>query len=57
MLRTKGWDRALSAQWYGMAIKLDLEARATSSAPALHNDSRMTERCAARRRPLIYRCH
>ncbi len=27
LLRTKGWDRALSAQWYGMAIKLDLEAR------------------------------
>ena len=25
--RTKGWDRSLSAQWYGMAIKLDLEAR------------------------------
>jgi hypothetical protein len=25
--RTKGWDSALSAQWYGMAIKLDLEAR------------------------------
>ena len=27
LLRTKGWDRSLSAQWYGMAIKLDLEAR------------------------------
>jgi len=25
--RTKGWDPSLSAQWYGMAIKLDLEAR------------------------------
>jgi Family of unknown function (DUF6958) len=25
--RTKGWDPTLSAQWYGMAIKLDLEAR------------------------------
>lgn len=25
--RTKGWDRSLSARWYGMAIKLDLEAR------------------------------
>jgi hypothetical protein len=25
--QTKGWDDALSAQWYGMAIKLDLEAR------------------------------
>jgi len=25
--RTKGWDRSLSAMWYGMAIKLDLEAR------------------------------
>jgi len=24
---TKGWDPTLSAQWYGMAIKLDLEAR------------------------------
>ena len=24
---TKGWDPSLSAQWYGMAIKLDLEAR------------------------------
>ena len=27
LVRTKGWDRSLSAQWYGMAIKLDLEAR------------------------------
>jgi len=25
--RTKGWDDSLSAMWYGMAIKLDLEAR------------------------------
>jgi hypothetical protein len=25
--RTAGWDPALSARWYGMAIKLDLEAR------------------------------
>jgi hypothetical protein len=25
--QTKGWDRSLSAMWYGMAIKLDLEAR------------------------------
>jgi len=25
--RTKGWDPTLSAPWYGMAIKLDLEAR------------------------------
>ena len=25
--RTKGWDPSLSARWYGMAIKLDLEAR------------------------------
>ena len=25
--RTKGWDKSLSAMWYGMAIKLDLEAR------------------------------
>ena len=25
--RTRGWDPALSARWYGMAIKLDLEAR------------------------------
>ena len=25
--RTKGWDPAMSARWYGMAIKLDLEAR------------------------------
>jgi len=25
--RTKGWDASLSARWYGMAIKLDLEAR------------------------------
>jgi hypothetical protein len=24
---TKGWDQSLSAMWYGMAIKLDLEAR------------------------------
>ena len=24
---TKGWDRTKSASWYGMAIKLDLEAR------------------------------
>ena len=23
----KGWDRTKSASWYGMAIKLDLEAR------------------------------
>jgi hypothetical protein len=27
LARTKGWDPALSARWYGMAIKLDLEAR------------------------------
>ena len=27
LLRTKGWDCSLSAEWYGMAIKLDLEAR------------------------------
>ena len=27
LARTKGWDRSLSAPWYGMAIKLDLEAR------------------------------
>ena len=27
LLRTNGWDRSVSAQWYGMAIKLDLEAR------------------------------
>jgi hypothetical protein len=27
LARTKGWDPTLSAQWYGMAIKLDLEAR------------------------------
>jgi len=25
--QTKGWDKSLSAMWYGMAIKLDLEAR------------------------------
>ena len=25
--RTTGWDPSLSARWYGMAIKLDLEAR------------------------------
>ena len=25
--RTAGWDPTLSARWYGMAIKLDLEAR------------------------------
>jgi hypothetical protein len=25
--RTAGWDPSLSARWYGMAIKLDLEAR------------------------------
>ena len=25
--KAKGWDRALSASWYAMAIKLDLEAR------------------------------
>jgi len=24
---TNGWDRTKSASWYGMAIKLDLEAR------------------------------
>lgn len=24
---TTGWDKSLSAMWYGMAIKLDLEAR------------------------------
>ena len=24
---TKGWDRTKSASWYGMAIKLDLEAK------------------------------
>ncbi len=24
---TKGWDRTRSASWYGMAIKLDLEAK------------------------------
>ena len=23
----KGWDRSLSARWYAMALKLDLEAR------------------------------
>ena len=27
LTRTKGWDPSLSARWYGMAIKLDLEAR------------------------------
>jgi len=27
LARTKGWDQSLSAMWYGMAIKLDLEAR------------------------------
>ncbi|HEY8806917.1 MAG TPA: hypothetical protein VIN70_04965 [Candidatus Limnocylindria bacterium] len=27
LARTRGWDPSLSAQWYGMAIKLDLEAR------------------------------
>lgn len=25
--KAKGWDPALSASWYAMAIKLDLEAR------------------------------
>jgi hypothetical protein len=25
--KTKGWDPSLSASWYAMAIKLDLEAR------------------------------
>jgi hypothetical protein len=25
--RVKGWDPSLSARWYAMAIKLDLEAR------------------------------
>ena len=27
LLRAKGWDRSLSAPWYTMAVKLDLEAR------------------------------
>jgi len=27
LTRTTGWDPSLSARWYGMAIKLDLEAR------------------------------
>ena len=27
LVRAKGWDRSLSASWYSMAIKLDLEAR------------------------------
>jgi hypothetical protein len=27
LLRAKGWDRSLSASWYTMAVKLDLEAR------------------------------
>ncbi len=26
LVKTKGWDRTKSASWYGMAIKLDLEA-------------------------------
>jgi hypothetical protein len=25
--KVKGWDRSLSASWYAMAMKLDLEAR------------------------------
>jgi hypothetical protein len=25
--KAKGWDRSLSASWYAMAMKLDLEAR------------------------------
>jgi hypothetical protein len=25
--KAKGWDPSLSARWYGMAMKLDLEAR------------------------------
>jgi hypothetical protein len=25
--KVKGWDRSLSASWYAMAIKLDMEAR------------------------------
>jgi hypothetical protein len=25
--KAKGWDRSLSANWYAMAIKLDMEAR------------------------------
>jgi hypothetical protein len=40
LLRTTGWDPALSARWYGMAIKLDLEARGlltrTGSPQRLH---------------------
>ena len=27
LVRAKGWDRSLSASWYTMAVKLDLEAR------------------------------
>ena len=27
LLRANGWDRSLSTSWYGMAVKLDLEAR------------------------------
>ena len=27
LARTTGWDKAASASWYSMAIKLDLEAR------------------------------
>jgi L-asparaginase II len=27
LLRAKGWDPSLSASWYTMAVKLDLEAR------------------------------
>ena len=27
LLKARGWDPALSASWYAMAMKLDLEAR------------------------------
>ena len=27
LARAEGWDRSLSPSWYGMAVKLDLEAR------------------------------
>jgi hypothetical protein len=26
LMRAKGWDRSLSASWYTMAVKIDLEA-------------------------------
>ena len=39
LARAEGWDRSLSPSWYGMAVKLDLEARGeikrTGSPPRL----------------------